>query len=165
MSITEEKTRVLHHAINNTLSSTMLEITDFRHVVAFLNEEKGLDPSAATEWLINKETALLLKSKGISSKEYATAVLKNGGNVKAGIDEVLAKQYKLYIISQKKPGYDEYVGAVVCATSEDEARNIHPSGHAWRADDASWASCPQEVDVVELMARGPSRVVLASFHG
>lgn len=50
----------------------------------------------------------------------------------------------LYVITAKKSlGYDGYIGAVVCATSEDEARRIHPSGHGWidnRDNDGEWYS-------------------------
>ena len=38
----------------------------------------------------------------------------------------IKKPMKIWKISQKDADYDEYVGAVVCAETEEEARNIHP---------------------------------------
>lgn len=39
----------------------------------------------------------------------------------------------LYVIEAPDfGGWDVYIGAVVCAASESEARQIHPSGFGWR---------------------------------
>lgn len=80
----------------------------------------------------------------------------------------------LYLIYQdSRDGYDTYDSAVVCAANEDEARQIHPSGHEWsweyekRDIGASWAATPDDVKVklIGLAADGvePGRV-LASFN-
>jgi len=60
---------------------------------------------------------------------------------------------KLWLLSQ--PGdvaYEEYIGAVVCAETEEEARNIHPSGDNSEftyKEPRSWVN-PEEV-IVELI--------------
>jgi hypothetical protein len=76
---------------------------------------------------------------------------------------------KLWVISQDvNRGYDTYDSAVVAAETEEEARNILPSGDNW--DEArrygGWASKPSEVTVEYLGVtdRDISGVVLSSFN-
>jgi hypothetical protein len=56
----------------------------------------------------------------------------------------------IYLISQNDAdGYDTYDAAVVAANSEEEARNINPSGE-WRDPpykDRTWAATPELVKV------------------
>jgi hypothetical protein len=87
----------------------------------------------------------------------------------------------LYLISQtENNGYDTYDSAVVCAETEEEARNIDPASDfrsrflndlnitmKWVKDDWSWASSPDKVDVKYLGVADPSipkGVVCASFN-
>jgi hypothetical protein len=76
---------------------------------------------------------------------------------------------KLWIISQTvNNNYDTYDSAVVAAETEEEARNILPSGGNW--DEArrygGWASKPSEVTVEYLGTtdRDISGVILSSFN-
>ena len=80
----------------------------------------------------------------------------------------------LYLISQdENRDWDSYDSAVVCAESEDEAREIHPSGHSdpwtplYPGTTGTWASSPDNVSV-ELIGEAESSiekgVVLASFN-
>ena len=76
---------------------------------------------------------------------------------------------KLWVISQTvNRGYDTYDSAVVAAETEEEARNILPSGESW--DDAHlygvWASKPSEVTVEYLGVtdRDIAGIILSSFN-
>jgi len=76
---------------------------------------------------------------------------------------------KLWIISQSvNRGYDTFDSAVVAADTEEEARNILPSGGTW--SDAyrygGWARNPSEVNVEYLGVtdRDISGVILSSFN-
>lgn len=77
---------------------------------------------------------------------------------------------KLWIISQSvNNDYDTYDSAVVAAETEEEARNIIPSGRSWNDGtwfNSSWVSNPSEVNVEYLgeTDRDISGVVLASFN-
>lgn len=57
---------------------------------------------------------------------------------------------KLYLISQDADdNYDNYIVAVVCAKSGDEAKKIHPDGRLfpdWAYND-NWAKSPDMVNV------------------
>lgn len=78
---------------------------------------------------------------------------------------------KLYLIEQTKvSGYDTYDSAVVVANSNEEARNIHPSG-----DDGKWSESsifppwckPEDVIVtcIGVAAEGAERgVICASYN-
>ena len=45
----------------------------------------------------------------------------------------------LYLIKQDTNNdYDTYDSAIVVATSEEEARTIHPAGHRWISETESW---------------------------
>ena len=45
----------------------------------------------------------------------------------------------LFLIKQNvNNDYDTYDSAVVVATSEEEARTIHPAGHRWSSETDSW---------------------------
>lgn len=95
-----------------------------------------------------------------------------------------AKKLKLYLISQTQAdGYDTYDSAVVCAESEDQARNVDPSepyiggGGAvmtrklWKdryGDEyALWCSGPEHVTVKYIGEAAPGLeigVICASFN-
>lgn len=77
----------------------------------------------------------------------------------------------LYLISQSQwTGYDTFDSAVVCAESEDQARDMHPGGGASvsaRLRDGDWASSPEHVSVRFLGVASPDLqqcVVCASFN-
>lgn len=81
---------------------------------------------------------------------------------------------KLYHISQNvNNDYDTYSDLVVCANSENEARNIHPSSYKedpWNNTtcfDNSWCKSPDEV-IVEYIGEAASHVksgiICRSFH-
>jgi hypothetical protein len=77
---------------------------------------------------------------------------------------------KLYLISQDQNNdYDTYDSAVVCAKSEEEARNIHPnvfSDDPWE-DSGAWCSSPDLVTVIEIGVANPSQapgIVCSSFN-
>ena len=45
----------------------------------------------------------------------------------------------LYLIKQDTNNdYDTYDSAIVVATSEEEARTIHPAGHRWISETERW---------------------------
>lgn len=73
---------------------------------------------------------------------------------------------KLYLIEQsERSGFDTFDAAVVCAASEDEARQIDPSGRNWNPY-SGWASSPGNItakylgEACEEVTEG---VILASF--
>lgn len=77
----------------------------------------------------------------------------------------------LYLISQSQwTGYDTFDSAVVCAESEEQARDMHPRGGApvsVRGRDGDWASSPDQVRVRFLGVASPDLhrcVVCASFN-
>jgi hypothetical protein len=79
---------------------------------------------------------------------------------------------KLFLIEQEQwTGYDTYDSAVVVAESEDDARNIHPSGGPVTDRRTDWA-CDWATSVEHVTARYigeaspvlPRGVVLASFN-
>jgi hypothetical protein len=56
---------------------------------------------------------------------------------------------KIYHVSQnKESGYHTYPDFVVCAESEEEARNTHPSGDNdnWKEWSRSWCKSPKYVE-------------------
>ena len=77
----------------------------------------------------------------------------------------------LYLLQRPdRVGYDEYDAAVVCATSGEEARFIHPSGNPWNGepDDTyeSWTPASEVIvtylgDAEEEISLG---LILASFN-
>jgi hypothetical protein len=75
---------------------------------------------------------------------------------------------KLYKISQTvNKGYDTYYSAIVCAKSEDEARNIHPGDCDWGNPYTSWCNSPDQVTVEPIGTAAPGTrqgIVLASFN-
>lgn len=76
---------------------------------------------------------------------------------------------KLWIISQSvNRGYDTYDSAVVAAETEEEARNILPSGDDWgeAARYGGWANKPSEVNVEYLGVtdRDISGIIISSFN-
>lgn len=79
---------------------------------------------------------------------------------------------KLYHISQtEEEGYDTFSDAVVCASSEEEARTIHPDGSIynddWQYNWKTWCKSPDQVvvkylgDAAEGIEKG---VICSSFH-
>jgi hypothetical protein len=79
---------------------------------------------------------------------------------------------KLYHLSQnERTGYDTFSDMVVCAESEEEARNIHPShwnDDPWKEDMYGvWCKSPDRVEVKYLgeaaddLEKG---VICSSFH-
>lgn len=79
----------------------------------------------------------------------------------------------IYLLSQdQNRGYDTYDSIVVCAESEEEARNIHPRGE-WRNSiysmfrDDSWAFDPKDVKVKFLGEASPTiekGIIITSFN-
>lgn len=79
---------------------------------------------------------------------------------------------KLYLITQDiYNSWDTYDGAVVCAESEEEARNTHiteytPVATSWKCKYPEW-SAPEDVKVLYLgeAAKGIEKgIVLVSFN-
>ena len=78
---------------------------------------------------------------------------------------------KLYHISQSvNNDYDTFSDAIVCAASEEEARNIHPGWGTdpWREDTyGTWCKSPDQVKV-EYIGEAASHlvkgVICSSFH-
>ena len=72
----------------------------------------------------------------------------------------------LYLIERDdNASYDEYISAIVCADSEEEAVKIHPGGE-YRWDD-TWAENPSLVKCRKIGVADESiekGVVLASFN-
>ena len=76
---------------------------------------------------------------------------------------------KLWVISQTvNNDYDTYDSAVVAAETEEQARNILPSGDDWYEAGryCGWANNPSEVNVEYLgeTDREISGIVLSSFN-
>ncbi len=82
---------------------------------------------------------------------------------------------KIWVISQDvNGGYDTYDSAVVIAATEEDARNMHPSGSrdkkAWKGPGAwyyDWAHTPDQVKVEligDALEDEEPRVVVASFN-
>ena len=75
---------------------------------------------------------------------------------------------KLYHISQNvNNGWDTYSDCVICAESEEEARNTTPNSRGW--DDAynTWCRSPYQVKVVYLGDAAPGIAkgfICTSFH-
>jgi hypothetical protein len=79
----------------------------------------------------------------------------------------------LYLISQEENNeYDTYDSAVVCAESEEEARNINPSIFGWPTSViacTAWCTDPAQVTVKYLgeahtdIERGS--IICSSFNG
>jgi len=74
----------------------------------------------------------------------------------------------LYLISQNENNdYDTYDSVVVCAATEDEARNIFPGYGEWGESYSGWCSKPELVHVWligEANEEVDAGVVLASFY-
>lgn len=79
---------------------------------------------------------------------------------------------KIYLLERKdKWSYDDYDAIVVCAESEEDAKNIHPNGKSLDEEAKepwnSWTSKKENLTVTEIgianevQVRG---VVLASFN-
>ena len=68
----------------------------------------------------------------------------------------MTKKYLYVITVNENLGYDVYIGAVVCATSEAEARRIHPSGEAWPNPDkwGEWVEFDQVDDKIDVTCIG-----------
>lgn len=76
---------------------------------------------------------------------------------------------KLYHISQTdRDDYDTYSDMVVCASSEDEARHIHPCYGGWGNDSMGcWAREPEMVTVEyigEAATNLEAGIICSSFH-
>ena len=84
---------------------------------------------------------------------------------------------KLYLISQKENNnYETYDSAVVCAESEEQARNVNPDKWKfgedtefmnWSKREYSWCSSPDKVTVEyigEAKEGSTVGVVLSSFN-
>ncbi len=78
----------------------------------------------------------------------------------------------LYLLYQAvNKGYDTYDAAIVCAKSEDEARQLHPSDykrgrHETTKEDPTWCK-PEQVEVTLIgsaLEGSEAGVVLASFN-
>lgn len=79
---------------------------------------------------------------------------------------------KLWLLS--KPGeidYDEYDSCIVAAFSEQQARDIAPTGVVWGQDnwpEYSWCARPHDVECVEIGLASPTikygQVICASFN-
>ncbi len=73
----------------------------------------------------------------------------------------------LYKISQtKNEGYDTFDAAIVCASSEDDAKTINPDG-AWSDKWSCWCGSLDDVTVelIGLAVEGAERgIVLSSFN-
>lgn len=81
----------------------------------------------------------------------------------------MENKLKIYKISQtENTGYDTYDSCIVCAESEKEAQNMHPSsdtewGHTW----TSWCSSPDKVTVEYIGEADPKiqkGIILSSFN-
>lgn len=78
---------------------------------------------------------------------------------------------KLYHISQtEEKGYDTYSDAVVCASSEEEARNIHPNynlDNPWQSSWHCWCKSPDQV-VVKYLGEATEGIekgiICSSYH-
>jgi hypothetical protein len=76
----------------------------------------------------------------------------------------------LYLLTQdENNGYDTYDSAIVCATSEEDARRINPAGQEyWDKSYSLWASSPDKVTVTRIgiatVNYKPNSVILASFN-
>lgn len=78
---------------------------------------------------------------------------------------------KLYHLSQNEVrGYDTFSDMVVCAESEEEARNIHPSNWGedpWSNRWSGWCTTPDKVEVTYLGEADSSvekGIICSSFH-
>jgi len=81
---------------------------------------------------------------------------------------------KLYHVSQTENNdYDTYSDFVVCAESEEEARNTHPSQYKqnpWANDGFSystWCRSPEQARVIYLGEAAPDvekGIICSSFH-
>lgn len=60
-----------------------------------------------------------------------TAVVNGATVIVQRRNETMGNLYLYVIEAPDFGGYDVYIGAVVCAASESEARRIHPSGCGW----------------------------------
>ena len=75
----------------------------------------------------------------------------------------------LYLITQSENNdYDTYDSVIVAASTEDVARNTHPSAGGWEHSAHTWASSPDKVSV-ELIGTtdkeyGDGELILASFN-
>jgi hypothetical protein len=84
----------------------------------------------------------------------------------------------LYLIKQNiNNDYDTYDSAIVAATSEEEARTIHPAGHRWVSETKRWNTdwhdqyswvYPENVEVqligISTSDAKAGDVILASFN-
>jgi hypothetical protein len=73
---------------------------------------------------------------------------------------------KLYRLHWNGYSWDQYIGAVVVAESEEEARKIHPGFGEWGD---TWCERPEDVTLVTYIGEAASDfkrgdVVLSSFH-
>lgn len=76
-----------------------------------------------------------------------------------------------YIWQEQKKGYDTHSDMVVCAESEDDARQIHPYWpDPWTTgifDNSTWCRSPGDVKVLYLGEAAESikkGIICASFH-
>jgi hypothetical protein len=75
----------------------------------------------------------------------------------------------LYKISQtEKEDYDTYDAAIVAASTEEVARNVHPFVGGWESSVGTWASSPCNV-VVEFIGATTNdyydgEIILSSFN-
>ena len=78
---------------------------------------------------------------------------------------------KLYHIHQNdRKGYDTYSDMVVCASSEDEARHIHPVVGGWEYKEDDWKCWARDPEMVSVKYIGEAAVnleagiVCSSYH-
>ena len=75
----------------------------------------------------------------------------------------------LYKVSQtERDDYDTYDAMVVAASTEDAARNVHPSKTGWSGYSGAWCSTPEEA-TVELIGTTTNpyydgEIVLSSYN-
>lgn len=86
----------------------------------------------------------------------------------------IKKELKIYLISQSQNrGFDTYDSAVVCAESEDQARNMNPMDGSvmledqWKHAFSSWCNSPKLVSVECIGVANDNQsvgVICASFN-
>jgi len=73
----------------------------------------------------------------------------------------------LYLLSQSQTrGYDTYDSCVVCAESEEAAKQINPDGE-WNKSYRAWCKTPEDVTIECLGVAKPSLqvgVIISSFN-
>ena len=91
-----------------------------------------------------------------------------GSILKTEMENKKENSMNLYALTQSENGgYDTYDACIVCANSEDDAKQITPDGDDWNEKCSSWASSPENV-AVELIGKATDHikrgVVIGSFN-